>query len=376
MRIEKPFKKEPDFEHFRKVLLRETTEGPVPIVELLVDLEIMQEATGMQSPIESWVDFANMTEEMDPAAMEAGIELMDLTIAFHKAVGYDYVPMTPLVPLKKTAWNRKENPLQGGKVRGWQEEHSGLITTREAFDTYSWPAMEEISILPIEYTADKIPAGMKQMIFCNGIFEELRNLMGFETMAIKSIEEPGLLVDILENLTVLTERAVDMATAHPNTGAVFYGEDMGFNQGTMLHPDFFREHVLPRHKRIAHACHGNGKPFVFHSCGKIEALLEDLIEEVGIDALHSFQDNITPIEEMHKRYGDRISLLGGVDVDLLARGSTDDVRARARQILEACAPSGGIMLGSGNSVTNYCKIENYYAMIDETRKWNEEQGYP
>jgi len=95
MRIDRPFKKEPDFEHFRKVLLRQTTEGPVPIVELLVDLEIMEEATGLKSPIESWADFADMTEEMDPGSMEAGIELMDLTIAFHKAVGYDYVPMTP-----------------------------------------------------------------------------------------------------------------------------------------------------------------------------------------------------------------------------------------------------------------------------------------
>jgi uroporphyrinogen decarboxylase len=375
MRIEKPFKEEPDFDHFRKVLLRETTEGPVPIIELLVDLEIQEEATGLQSPIESWMDFANMTEQMGPGEIQAGIQLMDLTIAFHRSVGYDYVTMTPIVPLKQTAWNRKDNPRQGGKVRGWQEEHSGLIASREQFQSFHWPAVEEISILPIEYTSDKIPAGMKQMIFCNGIFEELRNLMGFETMAIKSIEEPDLLVDILENLAILTERAIDMATAHPSTGAVFYGEDMGFNHGTMLHPDFFREHVLPRHKRFADTCHKNGKPFIFHSCGKIEALLEDLIEDVRIDALHSFQDNITPIEEMHRRYGDRISLLGGVDVDLLARGTTEDVRARTRQILEACTPAGGIMLGSGNSVTNYCKIENYYAMIDETRNWNEEHGY-
>jgi uroporphyrinogen decarboxylase len=375
MKIERPFKTAPDFDHFRKVLLRETTDGPVPIVELLVDLEVMVEATGLQSPIESWADFANMTEDMNPGAMEAGIQLMDLTIAFHKAVGYDYVPMTPLVPFKQTAWNRKENPKQGGKVRGWQEEHRGLITTREEFEAYTWPTTEEISILPVDYTADKISPGMKQMIFCNGIFEELRNLMGFETMAIKSIEDPDLLVDILENLAVLTERAIDMATAHPSAGAVFYGEDMGFNHGTMLHPDFFRKHLLPRQKRFTHACHKNGKPFIFHSCGKIEALLEDLIEDVRIDALHSFQDNITPIEEMHRRYADRISLLGGVDVDLLSRGTAEDVRARTRQILEACAPAGGIMLGSGNSVTNYCKIENYYAMIDETRKWNEEHGY-
>lgn len=98
MPIDRPFKKEPDFEHFRKVLLRETTEGPVPIVELWVDIEIMEQATGIKSPIESWVDFANTTEEMAPGAMEAGIELMDLTLAFHRAVGYDYVPMTALVP--------------------------------------------------------------------------------------------------------------------------------------------------------------------------------------------------------------------------------------------------------------------------------------
>jgi hypothetical protein len=31
-------------------------------------------------------------------------------------------------------------------------------------------------------------------------------------------------------------------------------------------------------------------------------------------------------------------------------------------------------MGSGNSVANYVKLENYYAMIDETRRWNREEG--
>jgi len=132
--------------------------------------------------------------------------------------------------------------------------------------------------------------------------------------------------------------------------------------------------VLPRHKRIVEACHRHDKLFLLHSCGKIDALMEALIEEVGIDALHSFQDKILPIEEAYRRYGDRIALLGGVDVDLLSRGTTEEVRSRTRQILEACAPTGGLAMGSGNSVTNYCKMENFYAMLDETRKWNREHG--
>ena len=101
--------------------------------------------------------------------------------------------------------------------------------------------------------------------------------------------------------------------------------------------------------------------------------MEDLIEVVGIDGKHSFQDNIEPVEETYRKYGDRISILGGVEVDLLARGSDEQVRKRTREILEACAPGGGFCMGSGNSVTNFCKIENYFAMIDETRKYNQER---
>jgi hypothetical protein len=48
------------------------------------------------------------------------------------------------------------------------------------------------------------------------------------------------------------------------------------------------------------------------------------------------------------------------------------VRVRTRQILEACVPGGGYVMGSGNLVTNYCQIENCFAMLDETRRWNEE----
>ena len=99
--------------------------------------------------------------------------------------------------------------------------------------------------------------------------------------------------------------------------------------------------------------------------------MDDLIETVDIDARHSFQDNIEPVEDVYRKYGDRISILGGVDVDLLSRGTPDQVRTRTREILEACAPGGGFCMGSGNTLPNYVNVENYYTMLDETAKWNE-----
>jgi uroporphyrinogen decarboxylase len=118
----------------------------------------------------------------------------------------------------------------------------------------------------------------------------------------------------------------------------------------------------------------SGGDIEFHSCGYVDTLMEDLIEVVEIDAIHSFEDVIEPVESVFQRYGDRIAVLGGVDVNLLARGTLRQVRARCREILDVCGGKGGFAPGSGNSVTNYCKIENFYAMIGETRSWNEEKG--
>jgi len=374
MTIERPFKDYYDFEHFRQVLMRETTEGPVPIIELFADPEIMCETAGVEFPAERVMELINLGLEPTMEQLELGVRLMDLSVAFSVAVGYDYAITIPIVPVPRTDYLLRENPRQDGKMRGWQDEHQGLIMNRDDFERFAWPPLETVNIVPVEYTASKLPEGMKVMAFINGIFEELKRLMGIEQMAIKSIEEPELCGDILERLTVLAEEAVDKSAAHPDVVAIFYGEDMGFNTSLMLSPAWMREWVVPRLKRIADACHRHGKPFLLHSCGQIDALMEDLIEVVGIDARHSFQDNIEPVEEVYGKYGDRISILGGLDVDLLARGTQQEVADRTRRILEVCAPGGGFCMGSGNSVTNFVRIENYYAMLDETRKWNEEHS--
>ena len=79
--------------------------------------------------------------------------------------------------------------------------------------------------------------------------------------------------------------------------------------------------------------------------------MDDLIDDVGIDAKHSFEDKILPVEEAYRRWGDRIAILGGVDMDVLGRGTEEQVRARTRQILEVCGVKGtGYCLGTGNSV--------------------------
>jgi uroporphyrinogen decarboxylase len=378
--LERPFKERPDFEHLRRVLMREAGDQPVPLLELAADPEIMSEVTGIPYPAgrarEILSDPARAAGGSDAEAAELGIALMNLSLEFSKVLGLDYATMIPIVPLLRTRAQLAETGRGRERtLRSWQDLHEGVITNRKDYEAYRWPSLEEISIAPVEYAATRMPQGMKVMLVYVGVFEDLKQLMGFEALAYATADDPGLVDDILEQLTRIAEYTVGLAAAHPATGAVFYAEDMGFNSGTLLSPAFMKEHVTPRHKRIADACHQHGKPFLLHSCGNVIALMDDLIDGVGIDAKHSFEDKILPVEQWYERWGDRIAIIGGVDMDLLGRGSEEQVRARTRQILEACAPRGGYCMGTGNTAANYVKLENYYAMIDETRRWNQERGH-
>ena len=71
-------------------------------------------------------------------------------------------------------------------------------------------------------------------------------------------------------------------------------------------------------------------------------------------------------------YGKKIALLGGLDVDFLCRADEQTIRQRVRDTLDVCQPGGGYCLGTGNTVANYIPKENYFAMLDEGRKWNRE----
>jgi uroporphyrinogen decarboxylase len=116
---------------------------------------------------------------------------------------------------------------------------------------------------------------------------------------------------------------------------------------------------------MAEMAHAAGKPYLLHACGNLSSILDDLIDDVRIDARHSFEDTIEDVRTVKRTYGQRIALLGGIDLDFLCRSTPEQVRERTRSTLDACLPGGGYCLGTGNSVANYIPLDNYLAMWDE-----------
>ena len=98
--------------------------------------------------------------------------------------------------------------------------------------------------------------------------------------------------------------------------------------------------------------------------------MDDLIDDVKIDAKHSTQDVIEPVGVEKQRLGSRVALLGGVDVDFITTAKCADVKAYTNNILEQCFPGGGFALGVGNWVADSIPFENYLAMCEAAREFS------
>ena len=62
--------------------------------------------------------------------------------------------------------------------------------------------------------------------------------------------------------------------------------------------------------------------------------------------------------------------IGNIDVDLLTRGTTDEIRKNVYKNVEEAGSDGGYCVGSGNSIPEYVKTENYIAMIETVKEIN------
>ena len=147
--------------------------------------------------------------------------------------------------------------------------------------------------------------------------------------------------------------------------AIFQGDDMGFKTGTLLAPDMLRQYCLPWQKKFAAMAHEKGRPYFLHSCGNLAAIMEDLIEDVRIDGKHSYENAIMPVQEFQKKWGSRIAVLGGLDINILTRETPAGVRSAVGKLMDDCGPRGRYAVGSGNSVPSYIPVENYLAMVEE-----------
>lgn len=331
-----PVDRPADFEQFLKALRREEPDRPV-LFEFCINDTLAE----------------IMLAERWPAARDLHWTLRQ-SLAMRRA-GYDYLITTPSdfgfpVPARERA-------------RSVGMHGDGVVADRAGFDAYDWPDPDAFDPGRLDDAAALLPDGAGLVLFgCGGVLENALKLMGYEAMCMATMDDPQLLGDVFEAVGSRLVRYFRRAVDHPAVGAVFSTDDWGFKTQPMLSPDQIRRYVFPWHRGIVEAAHAAGVPAILHSCGNLETLMDGVIDELGYDGKHSYEDAILPVEDAWDRFGERIAIVGGIDVDFLCRESPEAVHDRCRALLEKTG-SRGYILGTGNSVPEYIPHESYFAMV-------------
>jgi uroporphyrinogen decarboxylase len=271
------------------------------------------------------------------------------------AAGYDYV---------STAGSDFYFPGGEHEQRKTKSLNDGaVITDWASFEAYPWPDPEKCDYSALEKISSRLPGNMKLMIMGpNGVLENVIGLTGYDNLCFMIEDEPALAGEIFRRVGVGLETYYRICAQHDSVGFLMANDDWGFNTQTFLSPAMMRKYVFPYHKKIADVAHAAGKPVALHSCGQLDGVMEDVIG-MGIDARHSYEDVITPVEDFYEKWHDRIAIFGGIDINFIVTRTPEEVAARARALLERTATRGGYALGTGNSVPEYIPFENYCAML-------------
>ena len=338
--------RETHFDQFLKVLRREGTPAYLPFYEHFANDGFM----------------ASRIPEMAEAREQGDRELYyKLYAEFYLSLGYDCIPL--------------EIGLNFGKIERRPSEHHSekgvCIESMDDFEALAWPDEDSpINLSPFEIVGSVIPDHIKIVGGVSGGPYEAatQSLLGVMGLSYALMDMPDVVMAIFEKLQTLYTNANRQLAALDCIGATRQGDDLGFKTGTFMPPAMLREHVFPIYRAMVDEAHAQGKPFILHSCGQLGEVYEDLIG-CGIDAKHSFEDQIMPVWEFQEQYGDRITPLGGLDVDTVCSSDEQTLRTYTRKAVEKCWGEGKYWaLGTGNSLADYIPLENYLVVLDEGQK--------
>ena len=360
--FDNPFSNEvtPDWEAFKACVMRQGTPQRVHHIELFLDHEIKTEI-GQRFHL---FDDLSSQDSSFPYASEIRIQ---------RFLGFDYVRqgVDAITMQLNRIVTEDTADLQRTDGRSYIDEKTGPITNWDEFEQYPWPQPDMVTTRALEWYEKHLPDDM--CVIGSGGFahfaEYLTWLMGYETLCYALYDQRDLVEAIADKLTNLYIYVLDRILEFDRVKIIWGSDDMGFKTGPMIGPDDLREFVLPGHKKMAEMAHHSHRPYLLHACGNLSTIMNDLIDDVKIDAKHSFEDTIEDVRDVKSTYGKRIALLGGIDVDFLCRADNEHIRHRVRDTLDICLPGGGYCLGTGNSVTNYIPLHSYLSMVDEGRSY-------
>jgi len=191
-------------------------------------------------------------------------------------------------------------------------------------------------------------------------------LCGMDVLMMAFVDNPEFVDRLAE---MVSDYYIELFRLCINAGAdiIYLTDDYAFKSGTLMSREHFKRYILPWLTRGVQSVHDAGGICIKHTDGNISGIL-DLLVGTGIDGLGPLEPAAgNNLLEIRNILGREPALLGNVDVDLLSRGSEEEVRSVTQALVQGFGSTGGYILSSGNTITASVKPENFRIMVESSR---------
>jgi uroporphyrinogen decarboxylase len=196
------------------------------------------------------------------------------------------------------------------------------------------------------------------------VFEMMHPVSGHEYMLMGMADDPEWITDMVDtyaNLTIALQEILFAQEGYPD--GIWYYEDLGFKERPFMSPAMYQEILKPGHVKTIDFAHSHHMPVTMHSCGFIEPLLPEIVD-AGIDCLQVIEvkAGMDPLR-IHRQFGDRLSLMGGIDIRVLNTGDHRAIDVELEAKIPILKEGFGFVLHSDHSVPATVPYETYQYFI-------------
>ncbi len=199
-------------------------------------------------------------------------------------------------------------------------------------------------------------------------------LRGFQDWYMDFIRNPYLLETLFDVVLEINSQICKniLKEIGQEVDIIATADDLGTQNGLQVSYNHYKKYIHPRLEKYFKLIHDmSPAKILFHSCGSICAIIEDLIQ-IGVDILNPVQVSAVGMnpQDLKNKYGGRLVFWGAIDTQrVLPFGSTEEVKREVELRIEQLGRDGGYVLGAVHDIQPDVPINNILTMYRHAREY-------
>ncbi len=225
------------------------------------------------------------------------------------------------------------------------------------------PSLEKVQEKAESYARETRGTNLGVVHTFTGVLDPTYLAMGKRDFVVKLYTDRDLIEHMMDNFLKYLLKAMKIVCEYDEIQMILINDDVAYGKGLFISPQLMKELWVPRVGKLVEIPKKKGKVLAYHSDGCLDQLLPILMD-LGFSAVHPVEPYGNNIYELKKKYGDKICLMGNIDITPLRFGTPQDIEKDVKKHMDELKKGGGYVVSSSNSIVPQISPENFLAMTN------------